>query len=90
MVDPVFIFALATLGLGLWEMVTGRPFFGTARWPLNQRATRWFGAYTLTGSLVVVVVAVTYSSGVAFITFGLMALLMGATIQVVESRRQSL
>ena len=90
MVDPVFIFALATSGLGFWELVTGRPLFGAAGWPLGQRATRWFGAYTLTGSLLVVVLAVTYSSGVAFITFGLMALFMAATIQVVQSRRRTL
>jgi hypothetical protein len=90
MVNPVFIFALATSGLGLWELVTGRPLFGATRWPLNQRATRWYGAYTLTGSLVVVVLAVTYSSGVAFITFGLMALFMAATIQVVQNRKPTL
>jgi hypothetical protein len=90
MADPVFIFALATSGLGLWELVTGRPLFGATRWSLNQRATRWYGAYTLAGSLVVVVLAITYSSGVAFITFGLMALFMAATIQVVQSRRRTL
>jgi hypothetical protein len=90
MVDPVFIFALATSGLGLWELVTGRPLFRAMRKPMSQRATRWYGAYTLAGSLLVVVLAVTYSSGVAFITFGLIALFMAATIQVVQSRRRTL
>ena len=90
MVDPALVFAVATLGLGLFELVSGRPLLGVRRWPLKERATRWFGAYTVIGSFVVVVLAVAYSSGIAFITFALMALLMAATIQVVQGRQRTL
>jgi hypothetical protein len=84
---PLVIFALATAGLGLWELVTGRPLFGAARWPLNPRATRWGGAYTFAGSFVVVVLAVTYSSGIAFMTYAIVALAFAGTVEVSRRRR---
>jgi hypothetical protein len=89
MVNFFVIFALAMAGLGLWELTTGRTLFGSARWPLSHRATRWGGAYTLTGSLVVVVLAVTYSYGIAFMTYAILVLAFAATVQVTRKHRAS-
>jgi hypothetical protein len=89
MVNFFVIFALAMAGLGLWELATGRSLFGSRRWPLNQRATRWGGAYTFTVSLVVAGLAVTYSYGIAFMIFGVLVLAFAATVQVITRKRQA-
>jgi hypothetical protein len=86
MVNFFVIFALAMAGLGLWELTTGRTLFGSVRWPLSHRATRWGGAYTLTGSLVVVVLAVTYSYGIAFMTYAILVLAFVVTVRVISMR----
>ena len=90
MVNYLVIISLATAGLGLWEIVTGRPLLGAAGWPLQVRATRWAGAYTLTVSLVVAALALSYPSGLAFVTYAILMLAFAATVQLTRKRRATL
>ncbi|MGH7761566.1 MAG: hypothetical protein ACREOY_09140 [Candidatus Dormibacteraceae bacterium] len=78
--------ALATAGWGLWEIVTGRPPLGAANWPLQARATRWGGAYTLTVGLVVAALALSYPTGLAFGTYAILVLAFAAAVQVTRKR----
>ncbi len=87
MVNSLVIVSLATSGLGLWEIVTGRPLFGGARWPLNARATRWGGAYTLAVSLGVAALAISFPAGVAFMTYGILVLAFAAIVQLTKMRQ---
>jgi hypothetical protein len=87
MINWMIVVPLLVAALGLSELVTGRPLYGAARWPLGQRATRWVGVYTLVTGLVVVVLAVTDSSGIAFVTFAVLSISFGTTIELTRRRR---
>ena len=88
--DPLPLFAIATAGLGLAALVAGRPLRGWPNWSLNSRAFRIAGAYCLAESAVAFVLAVTHNGGIAFVVFALSALIMAATIQVVQRRSPSI
>ena len=87
MVNYLVIISLATAGLGLWEIVTGRPLLGAPHWPLQARATRWGGAYTLAVSLVVAALALSYPTGLAIVTYAILGLAFAATVQLTKLRR---
>jgi hypothetical protein len=87
MVNWMIVVPLLVAAMGLWELVTGRPLYAAARWPLGQRATRWGGVYALVTGLLVVVLAVTYSSGIAFVTFAILSIAFGGTIELTRRRR---
>jgi hypothetical protein len=74
MVDPIIVVAAGTAGIGLWLLATGRTFRGLPRWPVAGARLRWAGAYDLLGSLLVIVLAVAVSDGVAFVTYAILSL----------------
>ena len=86
-VSSFLVVALATAGMGLWVLLTGRRLRDWPRWPFEGRALRLAGAYCLVGALLVVALAVTRNDGFAFMLFALLALALAATTQVVRSRR---
>jgi len=86
-INPLVVFPIATAGVGLWVLLTGRRLRDWPRWPFEGRALRLAGAYCLAGSLLVVALAVTRNNGFAFLLFALLALALAATTQVVRSRR---
>jgi hypothetical protein len=86
-INPLVVFPIATAGVGLWVLLTGRRLRDWPRWPFEGRALRLAGAYCLAGSLLVVALAVTRNDGFAFLLFALLALALAATTQVVRSRR---
>ena len=87
MVNFVALIALGTAGFGIWELIVGRPLRRAPDWPLSQRATRWGGAYTLAVSLLVAALAISYPTGVAFMTYGILVLAFAATVQLTKKRR---
>jgi hypothetical protein len=89
-IDPLVVFAIATAGVGLWILLTGRRPRGWPRWPWEGRGLRLAGAYCLVGSLLVVALAVTGKGGFAFLLFALLSLALAATTQVVRSRRSGI
>ncbi|MDQ2923789.1 MAG: hypothetical protein M3Q90_05800 [Candidatus Dormibacteraeota bacterium] len=89
MVDPILLVATATAGLGLWELLTGRPLFGRPGWIRSATGVRLVGAYSLALSLVVVTLLVTRPGGLPFLTFGIGVLILGATVQIVRRRNPS-
>jgi hypothetical protein len=86
-VSPLVVIAIATAGVGLWVLLTGRRLRDWPRWPFEGRALRLAGAYCLAGSLLVVALAVTRNDGFAFLLYALLALALAATTQVVRIRR---
>jgi hypothetical protein len=86
-VSPLVVLGIATAGVGLWVLLTGRRLRDWPRWPFEGRALRLAGAYCLAGSLLVVALAVTRNDGFAFLLYALLALALAATTQVVRSRR---
>jgi len=89
MVDPLFICAIGTAGLGAWELLVGRPVFGMPRWTLSGRGMRLIGAYSLALSLVVIALAVTQRGGLAFVTYAIGVLTLAATVVLVTNRKAS-
>jgi hypothetical protein len=81
MVDPLAWFAIATAGLGLWTLATGRRLRNLPRWPVSSRSLRLFGAYEATASLLVLLLVATHNDGIAFLIYGLTALTLAASIQ---------
>ena len=86
-VSPLVVIAIATAGMGLWVLLTGRRLHDWPRWPFEGRALRLAGAYCLVGDLLVVALAVNRLDGLAFLLGALLALALAATTQVVHSRR---
>lgn len=86
-VSPLVVIAIATAGIGLWVLLTGRRLRDWPRWPFEGRALRLAGAYCLVGDLLVVALAVNRLDGFAFLLFALLSLALAATTQVVRSRR---
>jgi hypothetical protein len=84
---PFVVFPIATAGMGLWVLLTGRRLRDWPRWPFEGRALRLAGAYCLVGDLLVVALAMTRNVGLAFLLGALLALALAATTQVVRSRR---
>jgi len=87
MVNFVALIALGTAGIRLRELIVGRPLPRPPDWPQSQRATRWGGAYTLAVSLLVAALAISYPTGVAFMTYGILVLAFAATVQLTKRRR---
>ena len=85
--NPLVVIAIATAGMGLWVLLTGRRLHDWPRWPFEGRALRLAGAYCLVGDLLVVALAVNRLDGLAFLLGALLALALAATTQVVHSRR---
>jgi len=86
-VSPLVVIAIATAGMGLGVLLTGRRLRDWPRWPFEGRALRLAGAYCLVGDLLVVALAVNRLDGFAFLLYALLALALAATTQVVRSRR---
>jgi hypothetical protein len=86
-VSPLVVIAIATAGMGLRVLLTGRRLRDWPRWPFEGRALRLAGAYCLVGDLLVVALAVNRLDGFAFLLYALLALALAATTQVVRSRR---
>jgi hypothetical protein len=86
-VSPLVVLGIATAGVGLWVLLTGRRLRDWPHWPFEGRALRLAGAYCLVGALLVVALAVTRNDGFAFMLYALLALALAATTQVVRSRR---
>jgi len=85
--SPFVVLGIATAGVGLWILLTGRRVRNWPRWPFEGRALRLAGAYCLAGGLLVVALAMTRNVGFAFLLYALLALALAATTQVVRIRR---
>jgi hypothetical protein len=88
--SPLVVLGVATAGVGLCVLLTGRRFRDWPRWPIEGLALRLAGAYCLVGALLVVALAVTRNVGFAFLLYALLALALAATTQVVRSRRSAI
>lgn len=78
----ILIFPIATAAFGMWELVSGRPWYGRSPWNLSGRGLRLYGACSLALSLVVIALAVTYPTGLAFMTYGIGILVLVGTVQL--------
>ena len=87
MVDPILIVASATAVFGAWELCLGRPLFGRTPWNLSERALRIYGACSLALSLVAIALALSYPSGLAFMTYGIGVLASVAVVHLVTRRQ---
>jgi len=85
MLDPMIVIPAATAGLGAWVLLTGRPFLGLPRWPLEGAMLRGAGAYGLLDGLFVGGLALAGDEGFAFGAYALLALAFAAF--VVMSRK---
>jgi hypothetical protein len=81
-VDPIIVVAAYTAGVGLWLLVTGRPFRGLPKWPLQVASLRVVGAYDLLGSLFVIGISLAGGKGLAFVTYAVLTLAFVAVVQV--------
>ena len=89
MFDPILDVAIVTAGLGLWELLVGRPVFGRPGWARSATGIRLVGGYSLALSLVVVTLSVTRPGGIPFMTFGIGVLILVATVQIARRRNPS-
>ena len=87
MVDPIIVLAGWTAGIGLWLLVTGRPFRGLPKWPLEGATLRVVGAYDLLGSLFVIGLSLAGGKGLAFVTYAVLTLAFVAVMQVAQRHR---
>jgi hypothetical protein len=81
--------AIPMAAFGAWELLVGRSLFGRVPRNLSQRGVRLYGACSLALSLVAIALAVTYPTGLAFMTYGIGILALVGTVQVVTSRKAS-
>jgi hypothetical protein len=76
------ILATVTGLIGLWTFVTGRPLLGVPQWPLTGRALRLAGAITAVECSLVVILAVTRGSGIAFVVYAIGSLAMAVGVHL--------
>jgi hypothetical protein len=87
MVDPMLVFPASSAGIGLWILVTGRPFRGLPKWPLEGATLRVAGAYDLLGSLFVICISLAGGKGLAFVTYAVLTLAFVAVMQVAQRHK---
>jgi hypothetical protein len=90
MVDPIFIVATATAAFSAWELVVGRPLFGPSPWNLSERSLRLYAACSLALSLIAIALALTYPTGLAFMTYGIGTLALVGTVQLATRRKATI
>jgi hypothetical protein len=89
-VDWMVVFPAATAVLGLWVALSGRTLRGRPRWPLDGHALRLVAAFDFLASLAVVVLALRHEDGIAFLTYGLSALILVAAVQLAVRRKSAI
>jgi len=90
MVDPIFIVAIATVALSSWQLAVGRPLFRRPTWNLSERGHRLYGACSLALSLLAIALALTYPTGLAFMTYGIGTLALVGATQLVTRRKATI
>jgi hypothetical protein len=89
MLDPMIVIPAATAGLGAWVLVTGRPFLGLPRWPLQGAVLRGAGAYGLLDGLFVIGLTLAGYEGFAFVAYALLALAFAAFVVMTRKVKPS-
>ena len=90
MVDVMVVIPTATAVLGLWVLLTGRPFRQLPRWPFQGAALRMWGAYELAASLFVIALAMTGHDGLAFGAYAVLAVAFAAAGFVIPRIKASI